>query len=215
MHATPRSTWLPRPLAKRTAAASPGLAAEAQVVRRQLRYLDLPLAAGPLMNARFATSVWTSLTLAGLASPVIAQRHHAVFLGAGLAGPTDGFASDVDPGWQISGMLEIPLGAEIASLRIELAYVHFGASLAGQAPRMVPLLVTLAAELGGRTVRPFLVGGTGMYYFMATNPEFTDNKFGVNLGGGARWRRLSFEGRYHSVFDRGDTYWALTMSLRL
>jgi hypothetical protein len=146
---------------------------------------------------------------------VIAQRHQTVFLGAGLAGPTDGFASDVDLGWQISGMLEIPLGAEVASLRIELAYVRFGASLAGQAPSMIPLLVSLAAESGGKTMRPFLVGGTGVYYFKTTNPDFTDNKFGVNLGGGARWRRLSFEGRYHSVFDRGDTYWALTMGLRL
>ena len=167
------------------------------------------------MTARFAVSLWTSITLAALTSPVIAQRHKTVSLGAGLVGPTDTFASKVDPGWQISGMLEIPLGAEVASVRIELAYVRFGASLAGQAPSMIPLLVTLVAESGGKKMRPFLVCGTGMYYFKTTNPDFTDNKFGVNLGGGARWRRLSFEGRYHSVFDRGDTYWALTMGLRL
>ncbi len=167
------------------------------------------------MSARVAITVWIILILAALTSPTVAQRHKAVLLGAGFAGPTDTFASEVDPGWQISGMLDIPLGAEIASLRIELAYVRFGASLAGRAPRMVPLLVTLAAEFGRRAVRPFLVGGTGMYYFKATDPEFTDNKFGLNVGAGARWRQVSFEGRYHSVFDRGDTYWTLTMGLRL
>jgi len=80
---------------------------------------------------------------------------------------------------------------------------------------MLPLLVTLAAEFPGRSVRPFFVIGTGMYYFKATDPDFTDNKFGVNVGAGARWRRLSVEGRYHSVFDRGDTYWALMMGLQL
>ncbi len=122
------------------------------------------------MSARLAISLWTILPLAALTSPVVAQRHKTVFLGAGVARPTDAFASEVDP---------------------------------------------LAAEFPGRSVRPFFVLGTGMYYFKATDPDFTDNKFGVNVGAGARWRRLSVEGRYHSVFDRGDTYWALMMGLQL
>ena len=167
------------------------------------------------MSARLAISLWTILPLAALTSPVVGQRHKTVFLGAGVARPTDAFASEVDPGWQVSGTLDIPLGAQVTSLRIELAYARFGSSLAGQAPSMLPLLVTLAAEFPGRSVRPFFVIGTGMYYFKATDPDFTDNKFGVNVGAGARWRRLSVEGRYHSVFDRGDTYWALMMGLQL
>jgi len=167
------------------------------------------------MSARLAVSLWTSITIAALTSPVIAQRHKTVSVGAGLVGPTDAFASEVDPGWQISGAWDFPIGPEVASLRIELAYVRFGASIAGQVPRMVPLLFTLAAEFPGRSVRPFLVGGTGFYYFKNTSPEFTDNKFGLNFGAGAKWQRVSLEGRYHSVFDRGDTYWALTMGLRL
>src|SRR6266545_3507493 len=90
------------------------------------------------MSARLAISLWTILPLAALTSPVVAQRHKTVFLGAAVARPTDAFASEVDPGWQVSGTLDIPLGAQVTSLRIELAYARFGSSLAGQAPSMIP-----------------------------------------------------------------------------
>jgi hypothetical protein len=166
------------------------------------------------MSKPLAIAPWALLAAATFTSAAVAQRHMSARLGAGLARPTGTFASKVDPGWQLSGLLDFPLGAQVASLRIELSYVHFGSSLAGENPRMWPLLVCLAAELPGKSVRAFVVGGAGLYYFTTTNPEFTDNGFGWNLGAGARWQRLSLEGRYHSAPDRGDTYWALTLGVR-
>ena len=167
------------------------------------------------MSRSIATLLGIGLATISVGAPATAQRHKTVVVSAGVAGPTDEFASEVDPGWQLSAALDIPIGAEIGSLRVELDYVRFGSLVTAQNPRMIPLLVSVVAEFPGTTVRPFLIGGTGIYHFRVSDPEFTDSKFGLNVGAGTVWRGVSLAGRYHSVFDRGDSYWTLTLGLRL
>jgi hypothetical protein len=80
---------------------------------------------------------------------------------------------------------------------------------------MIPLLLGLRVADPTDGPQVYAVVGTGAYYFREANPTFDDNKFGVHAGVGVARQRLFVEGRYHSVFDRGDSYFALTAGVRL
>ena len=167
---------------------------------------------------RRLSTIWLSVVLMTLlcASLMAAQRSTTYGVGVGAVVPTGAFGNQVNAGGQVSGSVDLPLTANgQLGLRIELAYMRFGSTVSGQNPRMIPVL--LALRFAGLTRGKGAYGllGTGAYYFASEQPTYTDNKFGINGGVGVVWGRLSLEGRGHSVFDRGDSFVALTVGVRL
>jgi hypothetical protein len=140
-----------------------------------------------------------------------AQRHSKFGAGAGIGTPVGEFADEVDLGWLVHGFASVPIHGTSLDARFDIAYMRLGSAFVGN-PSMVPILVGLAYGFESRgSTRPYLLAGTGAYYLKTESPTFSDNKLGVNWGIGLPWQRLFFEGRFHYVFDRADTFLTLTV----
>jgi hypothetical protein len=150
-----------------------------------------------------------------VATPMAAQRTTHLGIAVGPTFPTGTFADEVNTGGQLTSFVDFPLPVVPAGFRVELAYVRLGSTHTGQQPFMVPFLLGLSCELPihGR-LRPYIVAGTGAYYFKSKSPTFDDNKLGLNGGCGIVWRHLYLEGRFHYVFDRGDSYFPIVIGVR-
>ena len=158
------------------------------------------------------TMVLVGLALTLLPDCSAAQRHSKFGVGVGIGTPVGEFASEVNVGWLVHGFASFPLQGSSLAARLDIVYMRLGSVYAGENPSMLPLLVglTYGFESSGAT-RPYLIAGTGAYYFKTASPMFDDNKLGVNWGLGLPWQHIFVEGRFHYVFDRADTFLTLTV----
>jgi hypothetical protein len=183
-----------------------------------MRYLTLGWVAParPVLRPLGVLFLMALLAWLPATAPMAAQRTTHLGIAAGPAFPTGTFADEVNTGGQLTGFVDFPLPVVPVGFRVELAYVRLGSTRKDQRPFMVPFLLGLTCELPIRgRIRPYIVTGTGAYYFKSESPTFDDNKLGLNGGCGFAWRHFYIEGRYHYVFDRGDSYFPIVIGVRL
>jgi len=150
-----------------------------------------------------------------LASTGSAQSGRPVTLGisAGAAIPAGEFADAYNTGY--NGTVSVgfnSLGSPIG-LRVDGMYNKFGGrdDLIGTQPdaRIIGANANLVYSLPGQGIRPYLIGGAGIYGLKTDIPsseQITD--FGVNGGIGAAFPLSGFntfiEARFHHVFTENE-----------
>ena len=151
----------------------------------------------------------SALALAA-ASTAGAQARPQLSVGGGVTLPTGDLGDVADAGWhgQVSLGYRPPLYP--VGFRIDGAYHDLGASSGGADFRAVSVTGNVVVEAPGLVVRPYLIGGVGLYNTKAGQLDGRNN-LGVNGGLGLRFRLMDFdafvEGRYHAAlnaFGEGD-----------
>ena len=145
--------------------------------------------------------------LAG-AQDVGATRAFSLGIAAGATVPTGEYADFFGTGFNIMGSLGIQPAALPVGVRFDVAYHSLpGEEIAGEEIEDASIIsgtanaVLTVSNTGG--VRPYLIGGLGVYRLDAGGDE-TPTKFGLNGGAGLEFGLAGFatfvEARYHSVF---------------
>ena len=156
------------------------------------------------MLRRLSTFVAASTMLAVAATSAAAQARPQLSLGGGVTLPTGDLGEGADAGWhgQVSLGYRPPLYP--VGFRIDGAYTDLGASNAGADFRAVSVTGNVVIEAPGLVVRPYLIGGVGLYNTKISTLD-SRNNFGVNGGAGLRFRLMDFdafvEARYHAALD--------------
>ncbi|MHB1224906.1 MAG: outer membrane beta-barrel protein [Gemmatimonadaceae bacterium] len=161
----------------------------------------------------------SALSVALLATASIAQaqdvgttRSVNFGLAAGATFPTGDFGDFYDTGFNVMGTLGFQPAAMPVGLRFDAAYNSFGANddgiLDADDAKIISgtaNAVLTTSNMGG--VRPYLIGGLGVYNLDAGAGD-SETKFGLNGGGGIEFPLSGFttyvEARYHSVFTEND-----------
>ena len=150
----------------------------------------------------------SALALAA-ASPAGAQARPQLSVGGGVTLPTGDLGDFTDAGWhgQVSLGYRPPLYP--VGFRIDGAYNDLGASSGGADFRAISVTGNVVVEAPGLVVRPYLIGGVGLYNTKAGDLD-SRNNLGLNGGVGLRFRMMDVdafvEGRYHAAlgaFDAG------------
>jgi opacity protein-like surface antigen len=149
-----------------------------------------------------------------LASPRLAAQGAEFSLSGGVSVPTGDFNNVAKLGWQGSaGVLLVPKGRAIG-FQLDGTFSQF--DLEGPFDvnqRFIygtgNVVYRFQSSEGSR-VRPYLIGGVGLYNSKATGPdapafgETSQTKFGINAGAGVDFKAggagLFVEGRFHNVF---------------
>lgn len=169
------------------------------------------------------TSRWTGWSLIGAVALVstlgvgaLEAQANPVAIGivAGGSVPLGDFGDNAKTGWHAGGLVEwngpvFPLG-----IRGEVVYHRFESKQSNDAK-----LNLLTALVNGvwvfpttepATVRPYIIGGGGLYREGCSDCGGADseNKFGLNIGGGIQVPLSGFtsiiEARFHLIFDSDD-----------
>ncbi len=130
-----------------------------------------------------------------------------VFAGGSI--PTGEFADFASTGWHVGGLLEwnsptAPFGA-----RIDAAYHSFGdADIEDVSPSIVNATINALFKFPTTsTVRPYIIGGGGVYNVRCNGCE-SQTKLGINGGAGINVPLSGFstfiEARFHMIFDSDD-----------
>lgn len=141
---------------------------------------------------------------AAVASTAAAQARPQLSVGGGVTLPTGDLGDGTDAGWhgQVSLGYRPPLYP--VGFRIDGAYHDLGASGGGADFRAISVTGNVVAEAPGLVVRPYLIGGVGLYNTKVSGLDGR-NSVGVNGGLGLRFRLMEFdafvEGRYHAALD--------------
>lgn len=148
-----------------------------------------------------------------LATVALAPAAHAqrpfVHVGGGATFPTGDLEGEEaqDVGWHAMVAMSYRPPAQPFGFRIEGAYHRLDSQeiggVIGPSLRLVTVTANLILEGPGSAVRPYLIGGGGLY-----NSKFDDaqvrNDLGANGGLGLRFRLLGLdsfvEARYHAAF---------------
>ena len=139
-----------------------------------------------------------------VASTAAAQARPQLSVGGGVTLPTGDLGDFTDAGWhgQVSLGYRPPLYP--VGFRIDGAYHDLGASSGGADFRAISVTGNVVVEAPGLVVRPYLIGGVGLYNTKAGELDGRNN-LGVNGGLGLRFRLMELdafvEGRYHAAFD--------------
>lgn len=158
---------------------------------------------------RIALTLAALATLAVASSTSSAQSTKPVSLGisAGAAIPTSDIGDDYNTGWNVTASLGFNSYASPVGFRIDGMYNSFGAKddrdlrdykIAGANANIV-------YALPGTGMRPYLIGGGGVYGLKYDIPDRDwTTKFGLNGGIGASFPLSGFntfaEARFHHVF---------------
>jgi hypothetical protein len=158
--------------------------------------------------------------------PAVASAQDASKLSFGVMGglslPMGDFGDGAESGFNITGSIYAPLGDKL-KLRGDVGYESFEPkigsgnlnvlSFAGNV--MLPL--GAAASEGG--VRPYLIGGAGLYRFSCDGCD-SETDLGIGVGGGFEFKLSGFttfaEARFVNVFTEDDsTNWIpITFGIR-
>ena len=145
-----------------------------------------------------------ALALTAAVDTAAAQARPQLSLGGGVTLPTSDLGEVTDAGWhgQVSLGYRPPLFP--LGFRIDGAYNDLGGSNTGADFRAISVTGNVVLEAPGLVVRPYLIGGAGLYNTKVASLDGRNN-FGVNGGAGLRFRLMDFdafvEGRYHAAFD--------------
>lgn len=146
--------------------------------------------------------------LAG-AQDVGATRAFSLGIAAGATVPTGDFADAYGTGFNIMGTLGFQPAAMPVGVRFDLMYHSLPGEDLGGVVELEDLniiagsanAILTVSNTGG--VRPYLIGGIGMYRADGGGDE-TSTDFGINGGAGLEFGLAGFstflEARYHSVF---------------
>lgn len=168
------------------------------------------------MRAAVRTFLAAASAVALTASAASAQSPLKPFsfgVTAGATMPTGAFGDVASTGYNVGGLLELKPVAMPISFRLEGAYQSFGwqndvdgntSILSGVANAAYRLPI-------GTMVRPYLIGGAGMYSVRSEVGDVTgdrQNKLGINGGFGFELPLTGIstfvEARYHSVYTEGE-----------
>lgn len=149
--------------------------------------------------------------LAG-AQDVGATRAFSLGIAAGATVPTGDFADAYGTGFNIMGTLGFQPAAMPVGIRFDLMYHSLPGEDLGGVVELEDLNIIAGAANAILTVsnsggvRPYLIGGIGMYRADGGGDE-TSTDFGINGGAGLEFGLAGFstflEARYHSVFVDG------------
>ena len=139
------------------------------------------------------------------AATAAAQARPQLSVGGGVSLPTGDLADGVDAGWhgQVSLGYRPPLYP--IGFRIDGAYNDFGAKGASTVDfRAISVTGNVVLEAPGLVVRPYLIGGVGLYNTKVSGADGRNN-VGLNGGLGLRFRLAEadafVESRYHAALN--------------
>jgi hypothetical protein len=159
---------------------------------------------------------WTRWSLVAVAASTVTLSSAALAqeLGSpvsfGIAGgasiPLGDFSNFAATGWHAGGLLEWNTPASPIGVRVEGVYHRFGEK-AGNYPSIIAGLLNVFWNFPMTqpyTVRPYLIGGAGIYNERCDGCQ-SQTKAGLNGGGGITIPLSGFstfvEARFHIVFD--------------
>ena len=152
-------------------------------------------------------------------APAVAQG--AEFsLGGGVTLPLSDFGDAASTGFHgLAGVSFLPSGSPVG-IQVDGMFQRFGVEGApdGFDGNFQLIQGTANAVYKFRSseetkIRPYLIGGVGLYSFKATGDDFPDTgsetDFGINAGAGFDFKvgaaGLFLEGRFHNVFSEGES----------
>ena len=161
--------------------------------------------------------VTLALALLVTAVPLVAQREApiTISLGAGLTVPGGDFNDAYEMGWGALAAVAYKPPAVPFAFRVDLSLAQVkDETPLDLANRMFYGTgnVLYEIDIAGTVLRPYLLGGAGIYYFDPRGDDAvglgSDTKFGLNLGAGIEMkpRTIGFfaETRLHHVMNKGD-----------
>jgi hypothetical protein len=124
-------------------------------------------------------------------SSASAQRVFAIGVSGGVSFPTGDMADAQRSGYHIGGHLNFNPPALPVELLVDATYHSFEGNLDLPDPidfSMLGVSASAAYVLPGVALRPYLMGGVGMYFGKADIPGAErESEFGFNVGGGLRF----------------------------
>lgn len=132
----------------------------------------------------------TSIRLAAvalIAFASVAQAQRPVFgVAAGLTAPQGDFGDAFDNGYHIGAAMGFKVPVLPVALRADLAYTTFdGADDVDMKANTLSLTVNAVHAFAGVGVRPYVIGGLGMYRNSLETPLGDDDATDLGLNGGA------------------------------
>jgi hypothetical protein len=163
---------------------------------------------------RYSTFV-VSLILAASARTAGAQGAAAatmpvpiIGIGGGISIPAGGISKNRQPGFNLDAMAEFRTPSEPLGLRGEVLYQYFGAdknALNTSAANTVAFLVNVVYHAPQSQVRPYLIGGMGLYHWSEGG-----NSAGFNVGTGLSIPLTGMgayaEARLHFALAQGPSF---------
>ena len=159
-----------------------------------------------------------ALTAALVSAPAVAHAQSPVRFGlaAGATIPTGTFGDEVDWGYNVTGSITGKPMLSPVGIRGEVMWnrltgkefeTAFG-TLQGDDVDVIAGIVNAEIGTTGTEVRPYVIGGLGVYRLSGEGDNDGVTKFGFNLGGGIDFGLAGFsafaEARFHSIQTEGD-----------
>lgn len=141
-------------------------------------------------------------------APVQTMPVPIIGVGGGISIPAGGFAKDRQPGFNLDAMVEFRTPSEPLGLRGEVLYQYFGKDQ--NAPNAttantVAFLVNVVYHAPKSQVRPYLIGGMGLYHISDNG-----NNAGFNVGTGVTIPLTGMgayaEARVHFALAQGPSF---------
>jgi hypothetical protein len=163
---------------------------------------------------RFLNFLVLAALVAG-AHPLAAQAAGAqtmpvpiIGIGGGISIPVGGIAKDRQPGFNVDAMAEFRAPSEPLGLRGEVLYQYFGAdknALNSTSANAVGFLLSVVYHAPQSQVRPYLIGGMGLYHISDNG-----NSAGFNAGTGLTIPLPGMgayaEARVHFALNQGPSF---------
>ena len=150
----------------------------------------------------------TSSSLAAQAPPTSTMPVPIIGIGGGISIPAGGIAKDRQPGFNLDAMAEFRTPNEPLALRGEVLYQYFGAdknALNSTSANTVAFLVNVVYHAPKSQVRPYLIGGMGLYHISDNG-----NSAGFNAGTGLTIPLTGMgayaEARVHFALNQGPSF---------
>ena len=139
-------------------------------------------------------------------------------LTAGATFPTGDAGDAYEWGYHLAGHLSVkpplsPVGVRGEVMFHQLSGKEFSDPLLGDItlddPRIIAGIVNAELGLGGVGVKPYVIGGLGLYNLNFGEGTDSQNKLGFNIGAGLDFGLAGFsafaEARYHTIQTDGDS----------
>lgn len=129
-------------------------------------------------------------------------------IGGGISIPAGGISKNRQPGFNIDGMAEFRTPSEPLGLRGEVLYQYFGASKNATGvsdANAVALLLSVVYHAPQSQVRPYLIGGMGLYH-VTDNGNAAGFNFGTGLTIPFTGMGAYAEARVHFALSQGPSF---------